>query len=242
MSDTPQLSKHRIEALIDGIFAVAMTLLVIDLHVPEHAHSMSEAMLRRALWELLPNFESWIISFLVLALFWLASHSLYAYVRHVDRRLIWCTMLMLAGASLVPCAAAINSQSGSEIGQAIYAGVLVWMSSSLLLTVRHIYRTPALCVHEMDVLTYRAACLRAMGGMTIAALTVPLAYVSPAIANTPYMLMFGLRPAAQYIARRWTAAVDAAGQPDEPVDEQTDDAVAGKTGEPATAKTDELAA
>lgn len=100
----PQLRKHRIEALVDGIYAVAMTLLVIDLRLPEHAHLASEEALRGALVGLVPNLISWLVSFFVLAIFWIANHRLYSYVRHADQRLLWLTVLSLSGASLRPFA------------------------------------------------------------------------------------------------------------------------------------------
>lgn len=56
------LSKHRLEALTDGIFAVAMTLLVIELKVPERA-GMELSRLAQAIADLIPTFSAWIISF-----------------------------------------------------------------------------------------------------------------------------------------------------------------------------------
>ena len=58
-------SKHRVEALTDGIFAVAMTLLVIDLKLPDHATIHTHAELLQALANLLPKAVSWLISFLI---------------------------------------------------------------------------------------------------------------------------------------------------------------------------------
>lgn len=206
MNETPanstHLSKHRIEALIDGIFAVVMTLLVIDLRLPEHARALDEAGVARALLGLLPNIESWVISFIVLAIFWVANHRLYAHVREVDNKLIRFTMLMLAGASLLPFAAAVNAQSSSRIGQIVYAAVLVTMGLALLLMWRHIYRNPKLCGHPVDELTWHTACARAIAMMLISFLTIPLAYVMPGWANMAFGLMFFVRPSAEFIALR----------------------------------------
>ena len=69
------LSKHRIEALTDGIYAVAMTLLVIELKLPAHELIHSQADLINAVGHLLPKFIAWLISFLVLSLFWLGHHK-----------------------------------------------------------------------------------------------------------------------------------------------------------------------
>jgi uncharacterized membrane protein len=206
MNETPafsaHLSKHRIEALIDGIFAVVMTLLVIDLRLPEHAHALDDAAIRHALVELFPNFESWVISFVVLAIFWVANHRLFAYVRHLDATLVRWTMLMLAGASLLPFAAAVNSQSSTLIGQVIYSSVLIVMGFPLLRMWNHIFRTPDLQAHHMERHAFVAACVRSVGLMMIALLTIPLAYAMPGKSNMAYGLMFLLRPTAEYMARR----------------------------------------
>ena len=83
------LNKHRLEALADGIFAVAMTLLVIELKIPETAHITTQEQLIAALAHLIPKFIAWLISFFVLAIFWASHHRLFHYVRVVDGKLTW---------------------------------------------------------------------------------------------------------------------------------------------------------
>jgi uncharacterized membrane protein len=198
----PQLSKHRIEALVDGIFAVAMTLLVIDLRLPEHLHHGGEAALRAALIQLLPNFYSWLVSFMVLAIFWLANHRLFSYVRHVDGVLVGYTILMLGGVSLLPFASAINSQYASQLAQLVYALVMMVIGCGSLLMANRLYRHPQLCAHPMDQDNYRAACIRTGGVILVAALTVPLASQLPGAANIAFMLLFALRPLNNLVTRR----------------------------------------
>lgn len=199
------LSKHRLEALIDGIFAVVMTLLVIDLRLPEHAHNLDDAAIRQVLADLLPNFISWVISFVVLAIFWVACHRLYSHVRHLDSTMLRWTLVMLAGASLLPFAAAVNSQSSTQIGQVVYAIVLIVIGFPLLRMWRHIYRTPDLQAYPLDAGTYYAACIRSAGLMLITLLTIPLAAYFPGRSNSAFGLMFFLRPVAQLVARRLAA-------------------------------------
>ncbi|MQA22635.1 TMEM175 family protein [Rugamonas rivuli] len=202
----PQLSKHRIEALIDGIFAVAMTLLVIELRLPEHAHLDSEAALRGALYGLIPNLISWLISFFVLAIFWIANHRLFSYVRHADQGLLWLTILGLASAALLPFASAVNGQYASITGQALYSGVMIWLSVSTLLLARYIHRHPGLCVHPMSLGVYRATMARSFGVMLIAALAVVISYAAPGNANFVFVLMSLMRPLGARIERRHALA------------------------------------
>jgi uncharacterized membrane protein len=202
---TPQLSKHRIEALVDGIFAVAMTLLVIDLRLPEHAHLANNAQLREALIELAPNFYSWLVSFVVLGIFWTGNHRIYSHVRHVDTPLLWYTIVMLGGASLLPFASAVNSQL-TQLAQLVYSGVMILIAAGALLVARHVYRHPQLCAHPMDEAVYRGTCIRLVGLMVVAAVAVLLAGLLPGLANLAFMLMFVLRPLSRRIERRGQAA------------------------------------
>jgi uncharacterized membrane protein len=202
---TPQLSKHRIEALADGIFAVAMTLLVIDLRLPEHLHITSDAQLREALAELLPNLYSWLVSFVVLGIFWVGNHRVYSHVRHVDGGLVWRTILMLGGASLLPFASAVNGHFFSQLAQALYSGVMILIGFGSLLVARYIYRNPQLCMHPMDEATYVAICARLGGLGVIALLAVALAPLFPGSANCAFILGFGLRRLGNAVARRFAA-------------------------------------
>ena len=76
--DPGTLSAHRSEALVDGIFAVAMTLLVIELKLPDHASIHTSADLADALVGMLPKAFAWLLSFFVLVLFWSGHHRVFA--------------------------------------------------------------------------------------------------------------------------------------------------------------------
>jgi uncharacterized membrane protein len=102
VAETGLPSKGRIEALTDGIFAVAMTLLVLDLRLPQVAGELSDAGLREALIGLLPKLESYVISFLVLCIFWLGHHRLMHQVRGVDHRFLWRNLLFILFITFVP--------------------------------------------------------------------------------------------------------------------------------------------
>ena len=100
--DRRGLAKNRIEALADGIFAVAMTLLVLDIKSPQNLPLEATANLLDHLVALEHSFAMYVISFIVLAIFWIAHHLLFHFVRHVDRRLLWINMLFLLLVTFVP--------------------------------------------------------------------------------------------------------------------------------------------
>ncbi len=193
------LSKHRIEALTDGIFAVAMTLLVIDLHLPEHAQPDSQAALIEAVRALWPNLVAWLISFLVLAMFWIKNHQLYSYVRHVDMRLLWLTIATLAGASLLPFSAALMAQHISTFAQSIYSLNLIALSAASLAGTRYVHAHPALCGAPMSTGVYRAAQMRALALIVVACMATGISLLSPARGNLAFALMVALVPLGRRI-------------------------------------------
>jgi len=99
------LSKSRIEALSDGVFAIAMTLLVLKLEVPEHQHS-NEEMLRQLL-DLRPQFMSYVVTFLIAGGFWFLHHLTFHFIRNVNGFLVWVNLLFLMFVSLLPFSAGL---------------------------------------------------------------------------------------------------------------------------------------
>jgi uncharacterized membrane protein len=79
------MEKSRIAALADGIFAVAMTLLVLDLKLPEAAKTTTDAEVWHQLVDLRSHFMIYALSFIVLGTYWIAHHSQFHFVRRVDR-------------------------------------------------------------------------------------------------------------------------------------------------------------
>jgi len=96
------MEKSRIAALVDGIFAVAMTLLVLDLKLPEGVKLSNDAEVWRQLVELNNHFSNYVLSFIVLGVFWIAHHSLFHFVRRVNRGLLWFNLLFLLFITLLP--------------------------------------------------------------------------------------------------------------------------------------------
>ncbi len=95
-------SVERLAALSDGIFAVAMTLLALELRVPAHELLHSEHELRHALLELSPELLIYLMSFLTLGIFWVGQQSQLNHLRHSDIRLTWLHLAFLFAVTLMP--------------------------------------------------------------------------------------------------------------------------------------------
>jgi uncharacterized membrane protein len=97
-----RLPLGRIEAFSDGIFAVAATLLVLDLKDLSLPENPNVGEVWHALVAQLPKFLSWLISFIIVCKFWLNHHHLLRLARHADYAMVWLNSIFLMFQSLVP--------------------------------------------------------------------------------------------------------------------------------------------
>jgi uncharacterized membrane protein len=203
------LSKHRIEALTDGIYAVAMTLLVIELKLPASESIATEVDLINAVGHLLPRFIAWVISFLVLSLFWLGHHRLFQVVRHVDGRLIGLNIVQLGMVCLMPFSSALSGEFGGAVfSQVFYSLNMTMLSVFALLIARYIYRHPELCAYPMTEGAYLAARFRISGLIVISVVAVLISMVMPARGNIAFMLMMLIMPISRRIEARAMAKAE----------------------------------
>ena len=95
-------STERLAALSDGIFAVAMTLLVLDIHIPSAESVHSEAALCQALAALGPQWIAYLMSFLTLGIFWAGQQTQLNYIREGSRDLSWIHLGFLLTITFMP--------------------------------------------------------------------------------------------------------------------------------------------
>ena len=116
------LSKGRLEALTDGIFAVTMTLLVLDLRFTDRVSSEPGRVVHDLL-ALLPYIDDYVISFVVLCVFWLAHMRVMRRVRDVDASFTWMNLAFLLSTTFVPPLTSWIGHESREPAAAIVYGV-----------------------------------------------------------------------------------------------------------------------
>jgi uncharacterized membrane protein len=179
-------SLGRLLTLSDGVFAIAMTLLALDLRVPLGA--TSNATLQHALRHQVPNYLSFFISFYVVAGYWGRHRRLMRSVEIVDTTLIGQTIFLLLFVAAMPFPAALLGQYGSKaISIVIYAGLNAVAVLSML-RLHHIVRSHHLAPHaipdpEHDDVPELIATL----GVFL--LCIPTAYVFPGNGAWPLVLL-----------------------------------------------------
>ena len=113
----------RVLALSDGVFAIIVTLLVLEIHVPEFGPGQT---LRNALREIRPSLIAFLISFVVVAIAWAGHRDLFALIRRTDRGIVWLNFLYLLPLSVLPFGAAmLATYERDPIALRIYGMILV---------------------------------------------------------------------------------------------------------------------
>jgi uncharacterized membrane protein len=183
---------ERIIALSDGVFAIVITLLVLELRVPEVANSE----LSDVLVETIPKILSHVISFVVLGIYWIGHHNMFMHIKRHDRVLLWLNILFLLFVASMPFPTGLIVQYfDQQVAIVMYAGLLVAAGLSLDLIWWYVTRKRRLVDEDMKqsfvTHTHRrilAAPLLYMIAIVVSFFSVALAYVTIIAAIVYYIL------------------------------------------------------
>ncbi len=172
------MSKGRMEAFSDGVIAILITIMVLELKVPQGARLDD-------LRPLFPVLLSYVLSFVYLGIYWNNHHHLLHAVRHVDGRVLWANLHLLFWLSLLPFVTHWTGETHfAEVPVAAYGGVLLLAGTAYWLLVH------ALISREgSDSLLASAIGSDFKGNISILAYlaAIPLAFVYPLLANAFYV-------------------------------------------------------
>lgn len=179
----------RLKALSDGVFAIVMTLLVLELRIPEVARLDAEKELLRGLVLLLPKFIAFIVTFLISGLYWVVHTRFIRHIKSYDRRLLGINLLLLLTVSLFPFSAGmIGNYPNYSTSWIAYAVNQFFVGVFAALLWRHALKhnltgsevTPQLAKYvQARTLVIPLACL----------LSIPLALVNPLTAGIAFWIV-----------------------------------------------------
>ncbi|MFN3729399.1 MAG: TMEM175 family protein [Fimbriimonadaceae bacterium] len=196
--------KERLGALCDGIFAIAMTILVLDLKVPE-ATSNADATFRQGFIAMIPQIQSLVISFVVLAGFWITNSSLLGSIERVTYRVLWAFVYGLLPIILIPFTTSlIGSAPGSQVAVLAFA-LNVALSAFALILVAWLIRS------EVTDLTPNGPTLIAQSvgynwiKVIVCLAAVVISLIDPNVAGyvfLAFLFLFGFRRVRQAVTTR----------------------------------------
>ncbi|MBN9562351.1 MAG: DUF1211 domain-containing protein [Alphaproteobacteria bacterium] len=115
---------ERLLAFSDGVFAIAVTLLVLDLRLPPEATAGGDAGVAAALLAMWPKLLIFAFTFIVIGIGWLGHHRKFSYIHKVDSGLLWLNLLYLLSLCLVPFATSLLSDHSDRISFVVYSCVM----------------------------------------------------------------------------------------------------------------------
>jgi uncharacterized membrane protein len=173
-----EMKLTRIEAFSDGVFAIIVTLLVLELKVPDMKAPADVHELMHALWELLPKFLSWLLSFVIVCKFWLNHHHVLAIARHANYALVWLNSIFLMGQSFIPFPTALMGEYPQNPLAITVFGAVMALNTVLFLAL-HTYIMRNVGKPELVALEDPHIALKGMAG--------PAAYLLGAVLSWVYI-------------------------------------------------------
>lgn len=180
--EAPVMSSRRLEAFSDGVFAIAITLLVLDLAVPPR-EGPSEGHLARALGHQWPSYFAYLVSFLVIGIIWVNHHTVFDKVRLIDRPVMFVNLALLLIISAIPfptrlLAEYLTAGSDSHVAAAVYSATMFLMGMAFALLWLTVTRDARLLHEHVDQAASRAAIRRFGLGNIFYLATIGLSFVS----------------------------------------------------------------
>lgn len=177
--------KDRILAFSDGVIAIAITLLVLELRVP--APSELNHGLAHYLGSLWSSYASYVLSFAVIGIIWMNHHRVLDHVARVDRVLMILNLHLLLWIAVLPFPTAlvgkfIRHGNDAKVAMAVYSAVMVMCAIAFQLLWRWITRDERLLHEHVDQPAARAAAGRFGVGLYIYLATIGLSFLSPVAA------------------------------------------------------------
>jgi uncharacterized membrane protein len=176
------VEKTRLEAFSDGVFAVAITLLVLDLRVPQAVRAGG---LGHALNDLWPNYASYVVSFFIIGIIWVNHHGMFGYLQRVDRTLLFLNLLLLLFIVVIPFPTALLAEYvraggfNSHLAAAVFSAVMFGMSVSFAVNWLWILRDDRLLSEHVDRASARSTIPRfAIFGIVAYLVLIGLSFVS----------------------------------------------------------------
>jgi uncharacterized membrane protein len=173
-----QMGKSRLEAFSDGVLAIIITIMVLEMKVP-HGEDIA------ALWPLLPVFLSYILSFVYVGIYWNNHHHLFQAVQRVDGQVLWANLHLLFWLSIFPFVTGwMGENHFAPLPSALYGVVLLMASTAYWILTRAI-----ISAEGKSSLLAKAIGKDNKGNLSLVlyAAAIPLAFVNQWVSQTLYV-------------------------------------------------------
>jgi uncharacterized membrane protein len=193
------LGLERIVFFSDAVMAIAITLLAIDIRVPEIDPTLAAVELPAQLAAITPNLLTFFISFIVIGIYWISHHRYFGYIKRYDTRLMLLNLIFLFFIACMPFVASLLGRFSSvPIALIIYTLEVAALGFSMALIWLYASRNHRLIEATLDAGTIRTINIRLFIAPLMFVVAVPFAYVS----STAVIIVWWLSPLVVVLASR----------------------------------------
>lgn len=181
------MNTDRVRSLTDGVYAIAMTILVLNFSVPEVPARVGA--LLAALVNMWPEFAHYVLSFLLLGIFWTIHHRQFHYIKRADSRLLWINLFTLMFIVLIPFSTSVSSEYWG-----IWPGPVLFDLNILIVGVLKLltwtYATGNnLVSDDLSAREKRSGKYKSMVTPSVAAAAIVVAFINPNWSTSAFLLV-----------------------------------------------------
>lgn len=192
---------ERLVLFTDAVVAITITLLVLEIRLPDGVGEMNDAELWRALVDLWPRFLGYLISFAAIGLYWLNHHGKFSRIVRSSRPLLRINLLFLLFVGVVPFTTALIAENGGPLSTAIYAGGMVCCGLTLMWLWIHADRA-GLIADDVGRPERGSVMRTTLLSSAVFALSIPVAFVQADLAKFCWLLIVPAIWTARLLTRR----------------------------------------
>lgn len=198
--ETEMRDKSRLEMFVDGVFAIAITILVLELHVP--ALQSTNLAVMHYIFEIIPEIFGYFLSFFLLAIFLNNHHRQFRFIKQTNANFWWINILLLSFVSMVPFSTSLLTGFGGIITAVIFFNLNMLFAGLALVLIWEYARRADLIKEDTEPETIRLIRRRNLAIPIIALLAIGIAFISPNLSNLAYLLLFAIIPILNRLDRK----------------------------------------
>ncbi len=180
----------RIESLSDGVFAIAMTLLILEIKIPSPIQIHNDIDFVNYLSSMNHHIYSYVLSFVTLGIYWIGHHRQFLFIKHSDRVLLWINVFFLMSVSMVPFSTGLLGQYSHLKSVVVVYGANISVIGLLLwLNWEYSYRSSLMTNDNVDEHTFKSIRIRTLIAPLFYSVGIAFAFYDTNISLTIYAIV-----------------------------------------------------
>ena len=196
---TPNIKLEHVISFSDAVFAFAITLMAISIDIPDLPSDLSQSQLLERLRDIYPQIEDYIISFAVIAIFWISYHQVFNHIKGSPISMVYLNLLFLLFITLLSLTTSFVINYGSyQISYIIYCVVVIMTSSLLVLIWRYATKDHRLVDNDMEPLFIKGTFFLLLSIPIIFGISIIISFIDLAIAQYFWLSLIPLNVSIRY--------------------------------------------